>query len=149
MPDFLCKEDYEYIEVAGTRQAYHANKEKYNRFKEEYPYLNFSIVKLYNNTIEKTSGNGKPTSDYDHSVPPKWPPNKTQIAKKFKISNSLVTDISKKRRYTRDRNLALQLAAITGDKPINYIHPSMRDAYKTAYPILADRVKEEIVIIKR
>ena len=75
--------------------------------------------------------------------------NKTQIAKKYKVSPSLVTDIAKKRRYTKDKNLALHLAAITGAKPISYITPGVRDVYAMAWPILIERVREETVIVKR
>jgi DNA-binding transcriptional regulator GbsR (MarR family) len=75
--------------------------------------------------------------------------NKSQLSKKFGVSNSLVSDIVKKRRWTKSKDLALWLAAITGAKPIFYIHPDVRDAYKMAYPILTSRVKEQIVIVKR
>lgn len=75
--------------------------------------------------------------------------NKTQIAKKFGVSNSLVTDIAKKRRHTKNKDLALHLAAITGEKPILYFHPSDRSVNLLAFPILASRVKEQIVIVKR
>jgi hypothetical protein len=75
--------------------------------------------------------------------------NKTQIAKKFKVSNSLITDIVKKRRFTKNKNLALHIAAITGEKPLSYITPTVREAYKFAYPILKVRVQEEIMIVKK
>jgi len=42
-PDFYDGERNVFIEVSGTRQAYHANKHKYKRFMELYPELNFEI----------------------------------------------------------------------------------------------------------
>jgi len=42
-PDFYDIETNMFIEVAGTRQAYHKNKEKYKTFREYYPKINFEI----------------------------------------------------------------------------------------------------------
>lgn len=54
MPDFYCKEDDEYIEISGTRQAYHANKSKYKRFAKEFKNINFKIIHIWKlNGIKK------------------------------------------------------------------------------------------------
>jgi hypothetical protein len=45
-PDFYCPKDNEYIELAGTRQAFHKSKEKYQRFQKEYPFIKFRVVHL-------------------------------------------------------------------------------------------------------
>lgn len=74
---------------------------------------------------------------------------KIDIAKKYNVSNSFVTDISKHRRHTKNKDLALHIAAIMGDYPISYISPEIRDAYKKAYPVLSKKVKEVITIEKK
>jgi hypothetical protein len=42
-PDFYDAERNVFIEVAGTRQAYHQNREKYERFVQHFPKLKFEI----------------------------------------------------------------------------------------------------------
>jgi hypothetical protein len=42
-PDFYDGERDVWIEVAGTRQAFEANKDKYLKFREAYPKLNFEV----------------------------------------------------------------------------------------------------------
>lgn len=42
-PDFYDGERNVFIEVVGTRQAFHDNKEKYKKFVEAYPKINFEI----------------------------------------------------------------------------------------------------------
>ena len=44
-PDFFEAATNTYIEVTGTRQAYHANKAKYHRFRNAYPAFTLKIVK--------------------------------------------------------------------------------------------------------
>jgi len=44
-PDFYDPARNVWIEVSSTRQAYHANKDKYQLFRELYPHLNFEIRK--------------------------------------------------------------------------------------------------------
>ena len=44
-PDFYDGERSMFIEVAGTRQAYHQNKEKYKLLKQLFPKLGFEIRK--------------------------------------------------------------------------------------------------------
>jgi len=44
-PDFHCVGTRTYYEVAGTRQAYHANKEKYAMFRATYPNLTLKVVR--------------------------------------------------------------------------------------------------------
>ena len=73
---------------------------------------------------------------------------KTQIARKFKVSRSLITDISKHRRYTRLKDLALHLGAITGKRPITFIHPDSREVFAVAHPIMTRRVREQVVIVE-
>lgn len=42
-PDFYDGERNMFIEVSGTRQAFHANKEKYKDFQRIFPRINFEI----------------------------------------------------------------------------------------------------------
>ena len=42
-PDFYDKERNVFIEVVGTRQAFHHNKEKYLAFRQAFPLLTFEI----------------------------------------------------------------------------------------------------------
>ena len=42
-PDFYDGNRNAYIEVAGTRQAYHANKSKIKQIKKAFPLINFEI----------------------------------------------------------------------------------------------------------
>ena len=42
-PDFYDTERDTYIEVVGTRQAYHQNKEKYELFQAAYPNIKFEL----------------------------------------------------------------------------------------------------------
>lgn len=44
-PDFYDAKRNVFIEVAGTRQAYHKNKEKYKAFQEAFPLIIFEIRK--------------------------------------------------------------------------------------------------------
>jgi len=44
-PDFYDAKRNVFIEVSGTRQAYHANKDKYDLFRKLFPQLNFEIRK--------------------------------------------------------------------------------------------------------
>lgn len=43
-PDFFLPETKTYVELVGTRQAYHANKRKYKEFMKMYPDVKFEIV---------------------------------------------------------------------------------------------------------
>lgn len=43
-PDFYVVEDGTFYEVAGTRQAYSYNREKYKVFQQVYPWLKFKVV---------------------------------------------------------------------------------------------------------
>ena len=45
-PDFYDGEKNLFIEVSGTRQAYHANKEKYILMRKLFPKINFEIRKV-------------------------------------------------------------------------------------------------------
>lgn len=43
-PDFYDKQKNLFIEVAGTRQAFHSNKQKYKKFKKVFPNINFKVL---------------------------------------------------------------------------------------------------------
>ena len=43
-PDFFLPETNTYIELVGSRQAYHKNKHKYKEFRKTYPNVKFKIV---------------------------------------------------------------------------------------------------------
>ena len=51
-PDFYDGVRNCFIEVAGTRQAYHANKHKYELMREIYPLINFEIRKIDGSLID-------------------------------------------------------------------------------------------------
>ena len=45
-PDFFLPDENLYIEVVGTRQAYHANKHKIAEMKETYPNIRFVVMNV-------------------------------------------------------------------------------------------------------
>ena len=51
-PDFYDAKRNVFIEVSGTRQAYHANKHKYKMFRKYFPKLNFEIRKSDGSILE-------------------------------------------------------------------------------------------------
>ena len=58
------------------------------------------------------------------------------IARKFGISESTVSLLMAGLRYTKDSDLALELAKYTGQRGITYINPKYRTTYAKAYPRL-------------
>lgn len=44
-PDFYLPDEDLYVEIAGTRQAYNINKNKYKIFQSIYPKLNFVVLR--------------------------------------------------------------------------------------------------------
>ena len=54
-PDFYDRERNVFIEVSGTKQAYHNNKNKYAEFRELYPKLNFEIRKPSGEILNESS----------------------------------------------------------------------------------------------
>ena len=52
-PDFYDAEENIFIEVAGTRQAYHKNKEKYKLLKKLYPKIKFEIRTADSNLLDE------------------------------------------------------------------------------------------------
>lgn len=55
-PDFYDGERNCFIEVAGTRQAYHLNKEKYVLFRKTYPQINFEIRTSDGRLLDESEG---------------------------------------------------------------------------------------------
>ena len=53
-PDFYDQEKNVFIEVVGTKQAFHRNKEKYKEFKKIYPGINFEIRESNGKIIDIT-----------------------------------------------------------------------------------------------
>lgn len=47
-PDFYLPEENLYIEIVGSRQAFHSNKKKIIKFKKLYPHIKFEIKRYYN-----------------------------------------------------------------------------------------------------
>ena len=52
-PDFYDQKRNVFIEVSGTKQAYHDNKIKYEKFKEMFPGVKFEIRYTDGEMIEK------------------------------------------------------------------------------------------------
>ena len=52
-PDFYDGARNVFIEVAGTRQEYSFNKDKYEQFKKDYPLISFEVRGTDGNLIEK------------------------------------------------------------------------------------------------
>ena len=48
-PDFYLPKEKLYIEIVGTRQAYHFNKKKIKEFKKSYPLINFVVLDYLSN----------------------------------------------------------------------------------------------------
>ena len=63
------------------------------------------------------------------------------IAEKHDISESSVSYIKAGTRYTRSARLAMDIARLTGKKPIEYINPKSRAVYLLAYPELNRKMK--------
>lgn len=51
-PDFYLPDENLYIEVVGSRQAYHANKRKIEKFRKLYPHIKFIIVDYKNKPLK-------------------------------------------------------------------------------------------------
>lgn len=54
-PDFYDSERNVFIEVSGTRQAYHINKEKYKLFRETFPKIVLEIRKTSGELVNEES----------------------------------------------------------------------------------------------
>lgn len=121
-PDFFCIEDNEYIEVAGTRQAYHANKHKYALMKKEYPLIKFSIVHLWKKT--------------DPDVV-----TKAKIAKSLNVSKTLVSSLSNNKRKTTNIPLAIAVAKLTGKAPVYYLSAKIKALALQINPALNRKIK--------
>ena len=52
-PDFYDGETNTFIEVVGSRQAYHANKEMYVQFREKFPEIRFEIRKVGGDVVDE------------------------------------------------------------------------------------------------
>lgn len=55
-PDFYDGERNCFIEVSGTRQAYHLNKSKYQLFRKYFPQINFEIRQSDGSLVDETEG---------------------------------------------------------------------------------------------
>lgn len=121
MPDFYCKDDDEYIEVAGTRQAYFANRYKYEQFQKEYPEIKFNIIHLWKRPPHKS-----------HSDPNSY----VKIAERNGVTYAFVYKILKGKNKTSNIPLALEVAAKTGRAPIDYVSLPIRDMALKVYPDL-------------
>jgi hypothetical protein len=53
-PDFYDSERNVFIEVAGTRQAYDQNKDKYDIFRKTFPQINYEIRKSDGSILDET-----------------------------------------------------------------------------------------------
>jgi transcriptional regulator with XRE-family HTH domain len=60
----------------------------------------------------------------------------TEIARKHGVSESTVSLLISGQRFTKDADLALDIAKITGKRGIEYINPKYRSVYGKAYPRL-------------
>jgi len=58
---------------------------------------------------------------------------KRQLARRFGISNSMISYICNGDRYTQDQDLAIAIGELMGVKPINFIHPKLRKVYLKAF----------------
>ncbi len=56
-PNFFDGKEQTFIAVAGTRQAYHQNKEKYKKFRKFYESLKFEVRNVDGSLIEDADGN--------------------------------------------------------------------------------------------
>jgi len=52
-PDFYLPEEDLYIEVVGSRQAYHINKDKISKFKKLYPKIKFQVLNCEGNNYPR------------------------------------------------------------------------------------------------
>jgi len=68
-PDFCDPKEDKYYELAGTRQAWHENKNKINHFKKEHPHIKFEIVFKYRKNQKTRQGPGEHKSYLLRGVP--------------------------------------------------------------------------------
>jgi hypothetical protein len=64
-----------------------------------------------------------------------------ELSKKLKISPIFVSYLLRGKRYTRIKDVAIAIAAVSGKKPIEHISPSLRKMYLKDFPVLAERIK--------
>ena len=57
-----------------------------------------------------------------------------EIAKKHNVTEATVSYILSGKRYTKNVQLAIDLAKLKGTRAIDYINPSYRKIYEKAYP---------------
>lgn len=77
-PDFYDKRRNVFIEVVGTRQAFHFNKHKYAAFIQEFPLINFEVRRITGLKIEL-------------GVRQVWPQQETDMRKYFQPAESAET----------------------------------------------------------
>jgi len=85
-PDFYDGKRNIFIEVSGSRQAYHSNKDKYNLFKKIFPKINFEIRKHDGTLLDETNGRieWQPSNNL---------PSQKNIAEQAGVSDSCVSQI--------------------------------------------------------
>jgi hypothetical protein len=125
-PDFFCIEDREYIEVVGSRQAFHYNKEKYIKMGEEYPDMKFTIINLSDDEYTYATNPAKG----NHKGPSRIWAEETSVKMGISYTTILTYLRGKVKIYTAMFPLAEALAAFSGLKPTDYIHPSKRIIYE-------------------
>lgn len=74
---------------------------------------------------------------------------KRDIARKFKMNESLLNLICKGTRYTPHRDVAMFVAAKTGNPPIQFIHPDKRDVFLRAYPEMKYKFKFDTMVVRK
>ena len=65
-----------------------------------------------------------------------------EIANKHHVDETLVSHIRHSRKYTDNIDLAVDIATITGEKPISYIRPKLHTLALAAHPELGRKVKK-------
>jgi hypothetical protein len=116
-PDFYCIDDNEYIEVVGTRQAYHLNKRKYKLLKKQYPTINIVFVYICSS---RCSGAGRPRK-HDGVY---W-----ELRKKYLLSAHALKSIIEGKRYTKNIELIRDISVLTNIPAIDFINPLYRERY--------------------
>lgn len=122
-PDFLLIDERIYIELVGSRQAFHANKNKYDEFIKAYPSKHFRIVKSNGDIIKDY-----PPREGEDFVPPKLEKKKYVYTgvKRFAINIRCANKDEFEDFHSEAKKMNLTLATYLRHLHLNHKHGTRR-----------------------
>lgn len=128
-PDFYCVEDDTYIEIVGSRQAYHQNKTKYRILEAEFPNITFQIIQVgvWKKPFHDRQWKDDPVTSRLRPLKVKGPV--AVIAAKYHMPTTAIKHILMGIAYTKNIPLIFDLAEHSKKKPISFINPKFRYEY--------------------